>query len=440
MPPMSSNSTLGKIPVTVVGTKPGNGLHWKRRAFQWATILVAILIPVSGLFRVDPIAGAFVILDRQIWWSDFFLVFGFWVIFASSLVMLYSTVGTAFCGWSCPQNSIAEWANHMTTRFLGKRAQVSLEGEKMKVASSKNRWLNWFALGLALLLPAMLFALIPLFYFYPPDVIWSFITFRDDERLAASLHYIYLIFVLVFFVDAAFLRHFWCRFMCVYKIWQHGFKTRQTLHISYDKDRSAECEKCNYCVTSCFIDLDPRQTEIYDTCINCGECITACDTLQARKNQAGLLRFKLGQSEKTQQNTKRRRISLGGLSERMRWTIPFTLMGVFMVVWGLLMYEQYHLAVYRADLAKAERIQDYRVAVSNKLYEHGQLSITVEGLPEGSYVLSSHEVNFDGVGRIDLNLHIKPVLPPGLHSVLVRAVSSDGWEDSFPLRHFVEKG
>ncbi len=438
LPLMTMNSSLRNIPITVVSKSADMKLHWQRRAVQWGFVLLAILIPVSGLLRIDPVAGAFVILDRQIWWSDFFLIFGCWLVLASLLVVIYSSVGTAFCGWACPQNSLAEWANHMTRRLLGKRAELQLNGEVMQVAGRKNRLLNWLLLGIALLVPAMLFALIPLFYFYEPGVILSFVLFRDDARLAPSLHYIYLIFTLVFFVDTAFIRHFWCRFMCVYKIWQHGFKTRQTLHITYDKARAQECAKCNLCVTSCFIDIDPRATDIYDTCINCGECVTACDNLQARKGQTGLLRFKIGDDAPT--GPRRWHSRLGSLSERLRWTLAFTAVGTGMLVWGLWAYEPYHLTAYRADLEIADHIQDYRIAVSHKLYRKARLHIEVQGLPEGSYVLAMDEAVFDSAGRVDINLHINPVLPAGLHGILIKASADDGWSDSFRVQHFVAKG
>lgn len=416
----------------------GNTLHWQRRGMQLGTLLIAVLIPLTGLLRIDPVAGAFLVLDRQIWWSDFSIVFGFWLLVASSLVLVYSMVGTAFCGWSCPQNTLSEWANTLTHKLLGKRAGVSLNGEKMVVSSQKNKLLNWTVLGVLMLTVSMLMALIPVLYFYQPEIVWSFVTFRDDARLAASLHYIYFIFVLVIFIDIAFIRHFWCRFMCIYKIWQHGFKTRHTLHIEYDDSRSDRCEKCNYCVTACFIDLDPRKTEMYDTCINCGECITACNNLQAKKGEAGLLAFHIGERKVGKAGLIKSR--LASISTRVNWTIPFSLIGLVMFSWGLLSYESYHLAVHRADIKHGAEIRDYRVAVSNKRYAHTQLTVTVEGLPEQAYTLSMTQAEFSDAGRIDLNLHIDADLKPGIHSFLVHATSDDGWHDSFRVQHFVGRG
>ena len=432
---MSSQNSLHSIPVIIEAPKVSNKLHWQRRAFQLAFIVLIIAIPVSGLLRIDPVAGTFVVVDRQIWWSDFFIVFGLWILVASSLVVVYSLLGTAFCGWACPQNTLSEWANQLTRSLLGKRAQIELDGAKMHIAAKKNTWLHWLVLGVLIMAVSMLFALIPLLYFYSPAVIWAFITFQNDPRLAASLHYIYFIFMLVTFIDIAFIRHFWCRFICIYKVWQHGFKTKQTLHVAYDESRAPECAKCNYCLSACFIGIDPRKTNEYDSCINCGECITACNNLHAKKQQRGLLTFKIG----TQQATKFAMLSmkLSSLSSRVHWTIPFALLGLGMFVWGLISYEPYHLAVYRADLLHSTEIRDYRVAVSHKIYRNAVLNVSIEGLEANQYSLSEDIIRFDGTGRVDLQLHINNQLPKGLYSILVHVQSQDGWKDSYRVQHFV---
>lgn len=435
-----SGSSIEKIPVAVVSPRASSRLHWQRRSVQLATLAIALLIPITGLFRIDPVAGAFIVIDRQIWWADFFLVFGFWVMIAATLVVMYSTIGTAFCGWSCPQNTVSEWANMLTRRLLGRRAEVELNGAKMQVAAAKNRWTHWLVLGLILFATSAAFALIPMFYFYQPDIMWSFVTFADDARLAPSLHYIYFIFVLVIFLDVAFIRHFWCRFMCVYKVWQHGFKTKQTLHIAYDAGRAADCEKCNYCVTACFIDLDPRKTDIYDSCINCGECITACNKMHAKKGEPGLLRFEVGERASEAGIARKFRTAIGSLSTRMSWTVPFAAAGLGMFVWGLISYQPNHLAVYRADSDHGAQISDYRVAISNKQYRPERVEISVEGPIRDQIKLSNATANFDSAGRIDLNLHVQGDLAPGLYTFLVRARSGRGWEDTYRVQHFVAKG
>src|SRR5487761_2234983 len=184
------NKTLSNIPIKVISHKPSD-FRWKRRAVQIVILILIVLVPVSGLFRIDPENGALVVLGWQIWFADFFLISGLWIMLASALVGLYSVAGTVFCGWAGPQNTLAEWGNHMTRKMLGKRAEVSLTGEAPRVAAAKNKALNWIVLAASFIGVAMAFALVPLLYFYPPDVVWSFVSFREDARLAGSLYWIY---------------------------------------------------------------------------------------------------------------------------------------------------------------------------------------------------------------------------------------------------------
>ena len=439
MPSSINQKSISAIPVKVIGTKPVSArFHWKRRAVQALTIILAIMIPASGLLRIDVEAGAFVLLDRQVWYSDFFLMAGLWVFLLSCLVMLYSTAGTVVCGWVCPQNTLAEWANHMTSKLLGKRAEVSLTGEAPLVSATKNKALSWSLLGIAFFAAAMFFALIPLFYFYPPSLVWSFITWQEDARLAGSLHWIYTICVLIIFLDIAVIRHFWCRFSCIYRIWQHSFKTKQTLHVKYDASRADECSKCNYCATTCFIDLDPRKTEIYDSCINCGECIDACNQLKAKQDLSGLLCFELGERE--QKNKRKFRTAAVSLFARAGWMTPFAVLGATMFVWGLWTYQPYHVAVGRADSQQDPTVQDYRIAVSNKLYRPAELRVRVLGLPESSYRLSAEDIKLLPAGRESLTLSITQNMSHGLHSFVVEVSAVDGWTGHFNIQHFSGQG
>src|SRR3569832_1934516 len=117
---MSSNISFKQIPIVVVLV--GWVFLGRYCFFSRIFFLVAlILIPLTGVFRID-LSSGFVIFNKQIWFSDFFIVFGFWLAAACSLILLYSSMGTVFCGWACPQNTASTWANQLTSRLLGKRA------------------------------------------------------------------------------------------------------------------------------------------------------------------------------------------------------------------------------------------------------------------------------------------------------------------------------
>lgn len=431
--------SLQDIPVHIETAQPYRGLHWQRRAVQTLTIVLLLLIPLSGLFRIDPVDGAFVVLDRQVWFSDFDIVAGLWLAVSCSLILTYSMLGTAFCGWSCPQNTLAEWANMMTRKWLGKRAEVNLDGGPMRVSSGKNKAVNWLFLGILFVIVSMIAALVPLFYFYPPDVIWSFVSFRADDRLAPSIYWIYTIFALIMFLNVAFIRHFWCRFMCIYRVWQHSFKTRETLRIAYEPGHADECEHCNFCVTACIVEIDPRRTDTYDSCINCGECINACNQIRkARKTGTSLLRFEAGLKENDQRI--RAGKNVGSIVSRSRWALLLAAFGIVMFVWGIVHYQPHHFSVYRADTMHGGSPQEYRINIANKLYRPVRFSVSVEGLDSNSYQLSKRALTMPGTGRTDLQLRISKNLSKGLHSFLVRVQADDGWHDTFRVQHFSPGG
>jgi len=416
-----------------------NGIHYhgRRRLVQATSFALAIAVPASGLFRIDPSAGALVVLDRQIWFADFFLIAGLWIVLASSLVMLYSIAGTVFCGWVCPQNILSEWANFMTRKLLGRRAKVMMDGSAPVVAATKNKALNWILLGLSLLAASLVVAVVPLFYFYAPGTVWSFVTWRADPRLASSLHYIYFVFVLIILLDVAFIRHFWCRFACVYRVWQHSFRTRETLHVRYDASRADSCAKCSYCVSSCFIEIDPRKTAVYDSCINCGECVDACNRMHQKSGKPGLLTLEFGEPEEKTKARRRFRDNATSLISRSKWMLALGAFGACLFIWGLVSWEPLHVVVYRADVQHQRGNRDYRIAISNKLYHDRQVLVRVTGLPAADYTLGAAEVSLPAAGHESVLLSLSDKLPHGLHAFTVD-VTSAGWHVRFPVEHLSE--
>lgn len=442
--PDTAQSRLRDIPVRVLA--PANAMgksgaleavyHRRRRLVQLAALVVIVLIPTSGLFRIDAIGAALVVLDRQIWLADFFLVFGLWIFLATTMVFLYSVAGTVFCGWACPQNTVAEWANFMTRKFLGKRAEVSLDGAPVRVTASKDHVLNWAVLALSFVGASMAMALVPMLYFYPATAVWSFVTLRADPALAGSLYWIYAVFALIILLDITVLRHFWCRFICVYRVWQHSFKTRQTLHIAYDKRRASDCEGCNYCVTKCFIDLDPRSTDVFDSCINCGECVDACNRMHQKDGTPGLLRFEFGQRSAAAAPVPRKRNAEYSLMGRARWALPFSALGLAMFAWGVLSYEPYHLSVDHRAGADGQAVTSYQIAIANKRYHDETVRVRVSGLDPADYHLSADTLNLGKVEHRSLTLSISPRIAHGLHPVAIEVDSQDGWVGRFQFIHF----
>lgn len=268
--------------------------HWKRRTTQLCFLLLIILIPTFGLFRIDLLTASFYFRDIQLKWTNDTFLLGFVIVVLTAPFLTYKAIGSSFCGWACPQNLFSEFADGLTHKLLGKRADVSLRGPGMIVAASKNKAINWLILGLSILAASAVLAFFFLMYFYKSSDMWAFVT--DESIRQPSMIVMYWITTLFIFIDIATVRYLYCDYPCPYRVWLRLFKDRNALHVSYDASRSSTCEKCNYCATSCITDIQPTNIRITDTCVDCGECIDACDKLQAKTGAIGLLSFKVSES------------------------------------------------------------------------------------------------------------------------------------------------
>ena len=328
--------------------------HTSRRAIQLATLLILALIPALGLFRIDLASASFHMLGHQIWWSNFAFTIGLAIVLITAPILSYLTISTVWCGWACPQNLLVEWANNLTHRFLGKRADVRVDGKGMVIASSKNKLLNWMILGAAFLAVSMVLALIPLLYFLPPGDVWSFITFSANNQVTSFFTFPYFFITLLIFIDIAFVRYFFCDYACMYRVGQIIFKTTNALHVSYDASRSSDCAKCNFCATSCVTNIQPTEIKAGDRCIGCGECIDACDQLHEHSGSMGLLRFEIGK----QGSGATWRQKLKALSTRLNWTIgTVAMLGGAMMIWGFFMQPPPPQQMSAEEIQKVQRIE-----------------------------------------------------------------------------------
>jgi hypothetical protein len=405
-------------------------LHLWRRMSQATFLALLVFVPMFGLFRIDVATGAFVIGSYQVWFSDFPIVIGLWVFMASALVLTYSYFGAVFCGWLCPQGFLSELGTNLMRRLLGRRADLGVDGAAVKVAERKKGVGNWIKLGFYFLAGSMLVALVPLLYFYPARVVWHFVTLTPDPAMPLSIYWIYFVFVVVVLIDAALIRHLMCRYFCIYRIWQHSFKTSETLRIGYDAARSDECVKCGYCLSACAVELDPRDTELYSGCTACGECIVACDKLHERKDGPGLLSFVFPKADDAVSSNKATILS------RMRGALPAMAVGAALFGFGLVNYQSYHMSVGNIG-GLGTGMNTYVVHLANKRYRPADLHIVVQGLAKGGYTLAQHEVHFASAGIKDVRLHLnRDIIGLGLHRFSVRVWSTDGWSQTFPVEYY----
>ncbi len=303
--------------------------HWKRRITQFGMLGLIAFVATIGLFRIDFASASFYVLGRQVEWSNYPFLFGLAIVIATAPIITYMTVGSVFCGWACPQNLFSELANGLTHKLLGKRADVRVNGPGMIVAKSKNKLVNWLLLGLAFAAASLVLAFFFLMFFYTRSDMVALVT---GENRQPSMIVMYLITAFLIFIDIATVRYLYCDYPCLYRVGLRLFRSKEALHVSYDASRSAECEKCNYCATTCITDIEPTAIRITDTCVDCGECIDACDRLHAKSGTKGLLSFKVGEDASVM--TWRR--MLGKAFSRFRWLVSvFFFIGCALMVYGV---------------------------------------------------------------------------------------------------------
>jgi polyferredoxin len=313
-----------------------SGYRPARRAAQIAGLVALALIPAVGIFRIDLAGASLMVLGRAVHLRDFPVVAGLAMVFATAPLVMISLLGTAWCGWACPQNTVSEWANRLTHRLLGARANVSVESAGLQVAPSKNRIGNWALLGVQVAAAALILGIVPLFYFFPPREVGSLV-FGESSQLSRFIHRLYLFSAGLAFIDIAVLRYFWCDYGCLYRFGNLLFRRQEALRVVYDPARSDECAKCNYCRTACITGVDPTRMKFFDRCVDCGECIDACDRLHAkragcdRSAPAGLLGFRFGASARTRGGLRTAAYAVG----RLGWPGLICLAGCVLLGWGL---------------------------------------------------------------------------------------------------------
>jgi len=145
-----------------------------------------------------------------------------------------------------------------------------------------------------------------------------------------------------------------------------------------------------------------------------------------------LLQFEFG--EQRQANTWRDNVD--GLFSRLGWAGAIFLVGAGLFVWGFLHYSPYGIVAYRSEKSSGITVSEYKIQVTNKIYAPAQLALTVKGLPEGSYKLETENLELTPASRMNVNLHISPDIPKGLHRVTIEAHAKDGWIGRFAVEHY----
>ena len=136
---------------------------------------------------------------------------------------------------------------------------------------------------------AFLLTLILFFFFTSPYDFIDVITGYNSHILIPM----FLGVMLFLFIDFAFFRYKWCKYICPYSKIQSVMSDNDTLFIGMMKDGEIDCIKCNACVRICPVDIDPRNTP-NAACFYCEKCIVACDKALSKKGKRSILKYNWG--------------------------------------------------------------------------------------------------------------------------------------------------
>ncbi|GAA2855618.1 cytochrome c oxidase accessory protein FixG [Aminobacter niigataensis] len=286
------------------------------RQFKWLIMLITLgiyyLTPWIRWDRGPYAPDQAVLLDIanrrfyffaiEIWPQEFFYVAGLLVMAGIGLFLVTSTVGRAWCGYTCPQTVWVDLFLVVERGIEGDRnARIKLDAAPMSAAKLAKRTLKhaiWLVIAVAT-------GGAWIFYFADaPRLLGDFVTGQ-----AAPVAYMTVaILTATTYVFGGLMREQVCTYMCPWPRIQAAMLDENSLTVTYNdwrgeprsrhaKKAAAEglsvgdCVDCNACVAVCPMGIDIRDGQQLE-CITCALCIDACDSVMDKiGKERGLISY-----------------------------------------------------------------------------------------------------------------------------------------------------
>ncbi len=238
----------------------------------------------------------------EIWPQEFFFVAGLLVMAGIGLFLVTSTVGRAWCGYTCPQTVWVDLFLVVERAVEGDRnARIKLDAAPMSAAKAAKR-ISKHTLWLLIAI-----ATGGAWIFYFADAPTLFIQLFTGQ--AAFVAYA-TVAVLTFttYTFGGLLREQVCTYMCPWPRIQAAMLDEHSLTVTYNDWRGeprsrhakraraegksiGDCVDCNACVAVCPMGIDIRDGQQLE-CITCALCIDACDSVMDKLgNERGLISY-----------------------------------------------------------------------------------------------------------------------------------------------------
>jgi cytochrome c oxidase accessory protein FixG len=223
----------------------------------------------------------------EIWPQEFFFVAGLLVMAGIGLFLVTSTVGRAWCGYTCPQTVWVDLFLVVERAVEGDRnARIKLDAAPWSLRKISVRVLKhaiWLCIAVAT-------GGAWIFYFADaPKLVADFVA----GEAVASAYITVAILTATTYTFGGLMREQVCTYMCpwpriqaamldetsltvTYNDWRGEPRSRHAKRMASAGESVGDCVDCNACVAVCPMGIDIREGQQLE-CITCALCIDACD-------------------------------------------------------------------------------------------------------------------------------------------------------------------
>ncbi|TXT39530.1 MAG: 4Fe-4S ferredoxin [Comamonadaceae bacterium] len=224
------------------------------------------------------------------------------IIAAYSLFLFTAVAGRLWCGYTCPQTVYTEIFLWIEKKVCGDRSMhMRRDAEPWSVQKVLRKGIKHILWIVFSLWTGFTFV----GYFTPIKELST-----ELIQLSFGAWEVFWVFFygLATYGNAGFLREQICKHMCPYARFQSAMFDRDTLVVTYDKERGdprgsrsrkadltqlnlGSCVDCDLCVHVCPTGIDIRNGLQYE-CIGCGACADVCDTVMDKMGYSkGLIKY-----------------------------------------------------------------------------------------------------------------------------------------------------
>lgn len=238
----------------------------------------------------------------EIWPQEFYYVAGLLMMAGIGLFFVTSSVGRAWCGYTCPQTVWVDLFLVVERYFEGDRnARIRLDGAPFTFGKFRKR----ASKHIVWLLIAVATGGAWIFYFADaPTLLMDLL--RGDAALVA--YATVAVLTATTYVFGGHMREQVCTYMCPWPRIQGAMQDAQSLVVTYNDWRGeprrprnraervrdqavGDCVDCNACVAVCPMGIDIRDGQQLE-CITCALCIDACDAVMDKiGRERGLISY-----------------------------------------------------------------------------------------------------------------------------------------------------